>query len=118
MIDRLFVYGTLRRDVSNSKFARLLEGKATLAARGRMKGHLFDLGSYELRQPFPTGLPQLVPPWLRVVRVAPLRQRVPASAHSMSVPVPDPVSVRGRLRLGRARFRAPVQLSSPPVRLR
>ena len=46
MIDRLFVYGTLRQDVPNSKFARLLEGEATLRARGRMKGRLFDLGNY------------------------------------------------------------------------
>jgi gamma-glutamylcyclotransferase (GGCT)/AIG2-like uncharacterized protein YtfP len=46
MNDRLFVYGTLRQDVANSKFRRLLGGDARLVARGRMKGRLFDLGRY------------------------------------------------------------------------
>ena len=46
MNDRLFAYGTLRQDVANSKFQRLLGGSARLVARGRTAGRLFDLGSY------------------------------------------------------------------------
>lgn len=46
MTSRLFVYGTLRQDVPNSKFARLFESDAALVGSGRTKGRLFDLGRY------------------------------------------------------------------------
>lgn len=51
MADRLFVYGTLRRQVRNSVF-HLIEGGATFVGHGRVRGRMYDLGEY----------PGLVPP--------------------------------------------------------
>lgn len=48
MLDLLFVYGTLRKDVRNSKF-RMLAQKAnevTFVGHARVQGRLFHLGGY------------------------------------------------------------------------
>jgi len=50
MTDKLFVYGTLRRDVPNGR-SSLLASSATFAGYARMKGQLLDLG------PFPGFIP-------------------------------------------------------------
>jgi gamma-glutamylcyclotransferase (GGCT)/AIG2-like uncharacterized protein YtfP len=48
MLDRLFVYGTLRKDVRNSKFHLLAReaSEATFVGHARIQGRLFDLGEY------------------------------------------------------------------------
>lgn len=45
MSERLFVYGTLRKDSANSMH-RMLERDASFVARARIRGHLYDLGEY------------------------------------------------------------------------
>lgn len=45
MSDRLFVYGTLRKDVRNTMF-HLLESNADFVGHAWVQGSLFDLGSY------------------------------------------------------------------------
>jgi len=45
MSERLFVYGTLRKDSANSMH-RMLERDASFVARARTRGHLYDLGEY------------------------------------------------------------------------
>ena len=45
MTDRLFVYGTLRKDVPNSMF-HLLAGEAKLVGRARAPGRMLNLGDY------------------------------------------------------------------------
>jgi gamma-glutamylcyclotransferase (GGCT)/AIG2-like uncharacterized protein YtfP len=45
MADRLFVYGTLRKDVRNSMF-HLLAGEARFVGRARVPGRLLNLGEY------------------------------------------------------------------------
>jgi len=45
-MERLFVYGTLRQDVPNSKFPRLVGDRATRVGAGRTRGRLFNLGRY------------------------------------------------------------------------
>jgi len=45
MADRLFVYGSLRRDVRNSVF-HLIGDEATFVGLGRVCGRLYDLGEY------------------------------------------------------------------------
>jgi gamma-glutamylcyclotransferase (GGCT)/AIG2-like uncharacterized protein YtfP len=44
-VERLFVYGTLRRG-SNNKFARMLAGQAQLVGSARLPGLLYDFGRY------------------------------------------------------------------------
>ena len=44
MIDKLFVYGTLRRDAPNGRSSLL--GDAEFAGYARMAGHLLDLGHF------------------------------------------------------------------------
>ena len=46
MNDRLFAYGTLRRDIRHSRFSLLLEAATRAVAPARMRGRLFDLGWY------------------------------------------------------------------------
>ena len=48
MLDRLFVYGTLRKDVRNSKFQMLEQeaGEVTFSGTARIRGWLFQLGNY------------------------------------------------------------------------
>jgi gamma-glutamylcyclotransferase (GGCT)/AIG2-like uncharacterized protein YtfP len=43
--DLIFVYGTLRPGVRNSRFELFADG-ATLVSLGRVRGHLYDLGDY------------------------------------------------------------------------
>ena len=45
MTDRLFVYGTLRKDVPNSMF-HLLAGEAKFVGRAHAQGRLLNLGEY------------------------------------------------------------------------
>jgi gamma-glutamylcyclotransferase (GGCT)/AIG2-like uncharacterized protein YtfP len=45
MSNRLFVYGTLRRESRNTQF-RILGAKAKFLGRARMRGRLVDLGEY------------------------------------------------------------------------
>jgi len=48
MLDRLFVYGTLRNDIQKSMF-HVLAAEArevTFVGHGRIQGRLFDLGEY------------------------------------------------------------------------
>jgi len=45
MTDRLFVYGTLRKDVRKSMF-HLLAGEAKFLGRARAQGRLLNLGEY------------------------------------------------------------------------
>jgi gamma-glutamylcyclotransferase (GGCT)/AIG2-like uncharacterized protein YtfP len=45
MLSLLFVYGTLRPDIPDSKFS-LIDGIATDVGRGRVWGRLVDLGAY------------------------------------------------------------------------
>jgi gamma-glutamylcyclotransferase (GGCT)/AIG2-like uncharacterized protein YtfP len=45
MSNRLFVYGTLRRESRNSQF-RIFGSKAKFVGRARMRGRLVDLGEY------------------------------------------------------------------------
>ena len=45
MIDLIFVYGTLRPGVRNSRFELFSDG-AELVALGRVRGHLYDFGEY------------------------------------------------------------------------
>ena len=48
MLDRLFVYGTLRKDIGNSRFHVLAREarEVTFVGHGRIQGRLFDLGAY------------------------------------------------------------------------
>ena len=48
MLDRLFVYGTLRKDIRNSRFPVLAmeAGEVTFVGYARIQGRLFDLGEY------------------------------------------------------------------------
>ena len=48
MLDRLFVYGTLRKEIPNSRFHVLEQAaqKVTFAGNARIQGRLFDLGEY------------------------------------------------------------------------
>lgn len=48
MLDRLFVYGTLRRDIPNSRFNLLAREaqEVTFVGHARIQGRLFDLGAY------------------------------------------------------------------------
>lgn len=45
MTNKLFVYGTLRKDLRNSMF-HLLAREATFKCTARMRGRLYDLGDY------------------------------------------------------------------------
>ena len=48
MLDRLFVYGTLRKDIRNSRFHVLAREaqEVTFVGHARIQGRLFDLGTY------------------------------------------------------------------------
>jgi gamma-glutamylcyclotransferase (GGCT)/AIG2-like uncharacterized protein YtfP len=48
MLDRLFVYGTLRKDIGNSRFHVLAREarEVTFVGHARIQGRLFDLGTY------------------------------------------------------------------------
>lgn len=45
MLDRLFVYGTLRRDVPDGMYP-VIRGLSRFAAYGTLRGRLLDLGPY------------------------------------------------------------------------
>jgi gamma-glutamylcyclotransferase (GGCT)/AIG2-like uncharacterized protein YtfP len=49
-VDRLFVYGTLRRG-SENQFARLLAERGQCIGEARVPGRLYDLGSYPGAKP-------------------------------------------------------------------